>query len=99
MSSEARDVNAMQRDVKKSAKQEFLNTGGTRKEFRQTYNPDTAFQQAIGGLTMTPEQFKTFGNNNIAFDELGEMPVAKIQEQLLLLTPEQRQMISGLLAQ
>jgi hypothetical protein len=48
---------------------------------------------------MTPEQFKTFGNNNIAFDELGEMPVAKIQEQLLLLTPEQRQMISGLLAQ
>jgi hypothetical protein len=99
MSSEARDINAMQRDVKKSAKQDFLNAGGTRKEFRQNYNPDTAFQQAIGGLTMTPGQFKTFGNNNIAFDELGQMSMTNIQDQLLQMTPEQRQMISGLLAQ
>ena len=48
---------------------------------------------------MTPGQFKTFGNNNIAFDELGQMSMTNIQDQLLQMTPEQRQMISGLLAQ
>ena len=46
-SAAARDVSQMERNFRQQQRQDFLAGGGTRKEFRQTYDP-ASFGQQIG---------------------------------------------------
>ena len=63
------------------------------------------FQQAVGGLSFTGDQFSQFGNigqlgglgqgefSNLDFQQLGGLQGAEFMDQLMQMTPEQRRML------
>ena len=103
-SAAARDVSQMERNFRQQQKQDFLAGGGTRKEFRQTYNP-AEFGQQIGKMTFTPEMFDEFGmigqRGGLGVGQFSDLDLAafssmtpqQVQMALLQMTPTQRNMI------
>ncbi len=114
-SAEARDVAGMKRDFTKQQKKDYMQgTGqfagqGTRtgREYRQNLKPmmNQNFQQAVGGLQFSGDQFQQFGNigqfgglqqgqfSNLDFQQLGGLQGPEFMDQLLQMTPEQRMML------
>ncbi len=114
-SAEARDVAGMQREFTKGQKADYLAGTGqfagqgprTGREYRQNLKPmmNQNFQQAVGGLSFTGDQFSQFGNvgqlgglgqgefSNLDFQQLGGLQGAEFMDQLMQMTPEQRRMI------
>lgn len=72
MSKDARQVKGMQRDFKKSARDEFLQTkGNTRKMFNDQYSAGQ-FQSNVGGLSYDAGQFGSLGTTQTSmFDTDG----------------------------
>jgi len=116
-SAEARDVAEMKRDFTKQQKKDFMAGTGqfagqgpkTAREYRQNLKPmmDQSFQQAVGGLQFSPEQFQQFGNigqfgglqqgqfSNLDFQQLGGLQGLEFMDQLMQMTPEQRAMLKA----
>jgi|GEM_PF-3312558 hypothetical protein len=114
-SAEAKDVIGMQREFAKGQKADYLaGTGAfagqgpkTNREYRQNLKPmmNQKFQQAVGGLSFTGDQFSQFGNigqlgglgqgefSNLDFQQLGGLQGAEFMDQLMQMTPEQRRML------
>jgi len=114
-SAEAKDVIGMQREFAKGQKADYLaGTGAfagqgpkTYREYRQNLKPmmNQKFQQAVGGLSFTGDQFSQFGNigqlgglgqgefSNLDFQQLGGLQGAEFMDQLMQMTPEQRRML------
>jgi|TARA_R100000479_G_scaffold176481_1_gene131195 hypothetical protein len=103
-SAAARDVSQMERNFRQQQRQDFLAGGGTRKEFRQTYDP-ASFGQQIGKMTFTPEMFDEFGmigqSGGLGVGQFSDLDLAafssmtpqQVQLALLQMTPTQRNMI------
>lgn len=116
-SAEARDVAGMKRDFTKQQKKDYMAGTGqfagqgpkTAREYRQNLKPmmDQNFQQAVGGLQFSPEQFQQFGNigqfgglqqgqfSNLDFQQLGGLQGLEFMDQLMQMTPEQRAMLKA----
>jgi hypothetical protein len=114
-SAEARDVAGMQRDFTKQQKADYLAGTGqfagqgprTAREYRQNLKPmmNQQFQQAVGGMGFSGEQFQKFGNigqfgglqqgqfSNLDFEQLGGLQGPEFMDQLMQMTPEQRLML------
>ncbi len=114
-SKEARDVSGMKAEFAKGQKADYLaGTGAyagqgpkTGREYRQNLKPmmDQKFQQAVGGLSFSGDQFSQFGNigqlgglgqgqfSNLDFQQLGGLQGAEFMDQMMQMTPEQRRMI------
>lgn len=114
-SAEARDVSGMQREFTKGQKADYLAGTGqfagqgprTGREYRQNLKPmmNQQFQQSVGGLQFSGEQFQKFGNigqfggsqqgqfSNLDFQQLGGLQGPEFMDQLMQMTPEQRMMI------
>ena len=114
-SAEARDVAGMQKDFAKQQKADYLAGTGqfagqgprTGREYRQNLKPvmNQQFQQAVGGLQFSPEQFQQFGNigqfgglqqgqfSSLDFQQLGGLQGPEFMDQLMQMTPEQRLML------
>jgi hypothetical protein len=114
-SAEARDVAGMQKDFTKQQKADYLAGTGqfagqgprTAREYRQNLKPmmNQQFQQAVGGMGFSGEQFQKFGNigqfgglqqgqfSNLDFEQLGGLQGPEFMDQLMQMTPEQRLML------
>lgn len=116
-SAEARDVSGMKRDFTKQQKKDYMQGTGqfagqgprTAREYRQNLKPvmNQQFQQAVGGLSFTGDQFSQFGNigqfgglgqgqfSNLDFQQLGGLQGPEFMDQLMQMTPEQRAMLKA----
>ncbi len=116
-SAEARDVAGMKRDFTKQQKKDYMAGTGqfagqgpkTGRDYRQNLKPmmDQNFQQAVGGLQFSGDQFQQFGNigqfgglqqgqfSNLDFQQLGGLQGPEFMDQLLQMTPEQRAMLKA----
>jgi hypothetical protein len=116
-SAEARDVAGMKRDFTKQQKKDYMAGTGqfagqgpkTAREYRQNLKPmmDQNFQQAVGGLQFSADQFQQFGNigqfggldqgqfSNLDFQQLGGLQGPEFMDQLMQMTPEQRAMLKA----
>ena len=114
-SAEARDVSGMKRDFTKQQKKDYMQGTGqfagqgpkTGREYRQNLKPmmNQQFQQSVGGLQFSADQFQQFGNigqfggldqgqfSNLDFQQLGGLQGPEFMDQLMQMTPEQRMML------
>jgi hypothetical protein len=105
-SKDARQVKGMQKDFKKSARNEFLAGGGTRKEFNDQFS-NTQFQSNVGGLSYDAGKFGSLGTTQVmnaggtaitSFDQLSKLSPQEFELQLQMYTPAQRNMIMSQLS-
>jgi len=105
----------MKRDFTKQQKKDYMQGTGqfagqgpkTGRDYRQNLKPmmDQNFQQAVGGLQFSADQFQQFGNigqfggldqgqfSNLDFQQLGGLQGPEFMDQLMQMTPGQRAML------
>jgi hypothetical protein len=111
-SKDARQVAGMQKDFKKNARNEFLQTeGNTRKMFNDQYSAGQ-FQSNVGGLSYDADKFGSLGTTQVmnadgtamqdtaitSFDQLSKLSPQEFELQLQMYTPAQRNMIMSQLS-